>query len=371
MRSKITHCKYKEITIESEMRVVFGVLIFALTLISANGRPGEVLGDSFPKFEKQGAIYAAAEAPDGGFFVMGDFTAVDGVPRPGLAKLDANGNLDRAFAPKVKPDFVDSTTLATQEPREQLGYYWGNPLRPERLLPLSNGGVIVIGEDRWGSLGERWEVRTANGESDTEALSEIVKSGPMRATPLFEQSGRLFVKLKLGDRSEFRAYRCEDFSSDPILELPENIEMIFPAPEGMLWGVFNGADEGEAPQSYVKRLFFDGSTDQSFDPIRDLSSGASISGTGPDIMRLSIYQPRLGFGGYYPVKQKIGACCFSPENNQAVRINHEFPYGGYAGAFAVDCEIGLIAVDLIFATFLGKQKKGKTRVFKFLWPAPR
>lgn len=129
--------------------ILAGFLSVVLPVLSGYARPGEVLPKILPDFEKQGTVFAAAEAPDGSFFVMGDFTTVDGVSRPGLAKLDASGRLDESFAPEVGPNVVTVHTLAPQHPREQFGFYWSSPTRSERLLPLSTGGVIVMGELGW------------------------------------------------------------------------------------------------------------------------------------------------------------------------------------------------------------------------------
>lgn len=53
-------------------------------------------------------------SPDGGMFLLGDFDHVNGDPRPGLARLTAQGELDAQFSPSasVLPD-ISMTQIAT------------------------------------------------------------------------------------------------------------------------------------------------------------------------------------------------------------------------------------------------------------------
>jgi uncharacterized delta-60 repeat protein len=59
------------------------------------GRPGSV-DDAFSA-NLDGAVLSIAPLPDGAVFVAGEFTAADGVPRTGLARLNADGSLDPGF----------------------------------------------------------------------------------------------------------------------------------------------------------------------------------------------------------------------------------------------------------------------------------
>lgn len=74
---------------------LFLVACLAGPLASAN----EVLPDRFPELSTQALIQEVEVAADGSAFLLGDFTAVDGIPRPGLAKLTPGGTLDAGFAP--------------------------------------------------------------------------------------------------------------------------------------------------------------------------------------------------------------------------------------------------------------------------------
>lgn len=55
-----------------------------------------------PTFTKNGGhsnLYSIAAAPDGKLYMLGNFDNVGGSPRPGIARLHADGSLDTSFAP--------------------------------------------------------------------------------------------------------------------------------------------------------------------------------------------------------------------------------------------------------------------------------
>jgi uncharacterized delta-60 repeat protein len=56
-------------------------------------------------------VNAIALEPDGGFYIAGDFSTVDGVARPGLARLLADGLLDLRFQPESIGFQSDGNTL--------------------------------------------------------------------------------------------------------------------------------------------------------------------------------------------------------------------------------------------------------------------
>lgn len=69
----------------------------------ASGPVGRLGRDGAPlavaRFD--GPIVASAPAPGGGRYVVGPFTTVDDLPRPGVARLTAAGALDATFAPEA------------------------------------------------------------------------------------------------------------------------------------------------------------------------------------------------------------------------------------------------------------------------------
>ncbi|MCX6893100.1 MAG: hypothetical protein NTX51_16510 [Verrucomicrobia bacterium] len=60
-------------------------------------KPGTAIQDSY------GGVDAIAVQPDGRILIGGAFSAFDGVPRPNLARLNADGTLDTTFVPAALP----------------------------------------------------------------------------------------------------------------------------------------------------------------------------------------------------------------------------------------------------------------------------
>ena len=78
-----------------------------------------VIDTSFkPQFD--GPVRAVQAAPDGGVFVGGHFTTVNGRARPGLVKLTASGAVDTGFRPWFGSGSVNDLELATIRGRQRL-----------------------------------------------------------------------------------------------------------------------------------------------------------------------------------------------------------------------------------------------------------
>jgi uncharacterized delta-60 repeat protein len=56
-------------------------------------------GFTSPTFEREGSVREIAVGADGKSVITGDFTKVNGVPRPGIARLNADGTIDAVFSP--------------------------------------------------------------------------------------------------------------------------------------------------------------------------------------------------------------------------------------------------------------------------------
>lgn len=74
-----------------------GVPYDVSNLVAFDANTGQVVSAFGPQFNK--AVRAVENAPGGGVYVGGDFTSVNGVPRPGLVKLTATGQIDTTFKP--------------------------------------------------------------------------------------------------------------------------------------------------------------------------------------------------------------------------------------------------------------------------------
>ncbi len=89
-------------------------------------------GTLLPIAQPNGPLSAVEALPQGGALVAGEFTAVDGLPRTGLTRLNPDGSVD--------PGFLPPTLLASPIP--QFGV---PPAKINCLLSLANGRIVAGG----------------------------------------------------------------------------------------------------------------------------------------------------------------------------------------------------------------------------------
>ena len=82
------------------MKTLFLALAFAASL--AHAAPGDV--DALNAGITGSYVNATAVQPDGKIIIGGIFTAVLGVPRSNIARLNTDGTLDTGFDPKANCD---------------------------------------------------------------------------------------------------------------------------------------------------------------------------------------------------------------------------------------------------------------------------
>ena len=115
------------------------------TSVTVDGKPvSPVLEDAgtlrldLPTFNSNppvtnGTVYAMLEQPDGKIVISGDFTSVNGVYRPAIARLHPDGGLDLGFVPIPLPHYDGSPT----------------PYKITALALQSDGKIIIGGDFRY------------------------------------------------------------------------------------------------------------------------------------------------------------------------------------------------------------------------------
>ena len=79
------------------------LLVLAVSLGTAHAQTEEVVKSAFGGGEGvNGEVLAMAVQTDGKIIIGGRFSAVNGVPRNNIARLNADGTLDRSFADKME-----------------------------------------------------------------------------------------------------------------------------------------------------------------------------------------------------------------------------------------------------------------------------
>ena len=239
-------------------------------------KPGEITQSNLPRLRSEATVVATAIAEDGSVFLMGDFDEVDGIPRPGLAKLTSSGHLDSSFEPQlgvemriqVRSDLPNTTSLIPNHPVPlQSAFDNGNTIRfddkprpylyPEtELFALNEGRLFVRNETAWTIL-------DANGVIDDLAFPGFDRTSAS-ALPQLLQDNRLIV-LTDDDRLVALDLANGDLT-DPTFELDPlwtgTIQQAVSAGSGKLW-LLSRRDRFMV----VCRLNSDGTMDTTFPPL--------------------------------------------------------------------------------------------------------
>jgi uncharacterized delta-60 repeat protein len=98
--------------------------------------PGSVDESFHPEFLRAGTVTRVAVVEGGGVYVAGSFTQLQGTPATNFARLDAQGKVDRSFAPTV--DWATTRQVALGAPGASI-------MVSSLVVPLADGGVLVSG----------------------------------------------------------------------------------------------------------------------------------------------------------------------------------------------------------------------------------
>jgi len=209
------------------MKITATLLLLQSILCSAQ----TVLPDQFPQFSTEATIQEVALAPDGGTFIRGNFQAIDGIHRPGLAKLQPNGTLDLEFAPLAQPG-----TLFLDQFGEPVYEYsgWAAAGQPPTLFPLSNGNLI------WSDIYGHW-LRGPNGQPIPNSFAGFDLEIEEEPEPQFERDGEVCLVIRrTNEPNEIAFADPVDGSHLRSLALPEEFSVyhtfsVRPADDGKLW----------------------------------------------------------------------------------------------------------------------------------------
>jgi uncharacterized delta-60 repeat protein len=214
-----------------------------------------------------GAEFNVLWQPDGRILLRGAFTNVNGVPRPGLARLHADGSLDASFAP-------DGIV--------------GGEGRYMSLMALQNDGRLLVA----GSFGSNQTLLrlSADGSLDPTFHAELPDaSHPLSVSALaIQQDGKILI----GSHCETALFRLNpDGSLDRGFQRPNMVLgfvwKIVVQPDGRILAAADfGMVDGLTRRS-LARFNADGSLDATFDP--GLAAGPDRwSYDWPDVRALAL-----------------------------------------------------------------------------------
>lgn len=279
-------------------------LIFVLACALTQARPGSLVPFARPELEAIGTVMRTAIDDDGSVFIYGDFHAVDGIPRPGLAKLQPNGRLDETFTPAVTlGNRPWSPAFATNTRPTYFGAFWrGDVLaslddRPARFEPtqifaLGNGNLYLRNH-------EFWTVLDAAGQIDPTALPGFDRNSPA-PVPQFRHQDRLYLIDE--DRKLIALDLSQDDLPDPTFTLDPTITapVLQAIPKGNdLWIMIR-----QEPFDTILRLHADGRVDQSFPPL-ELRNGLANRLVSSHSSGFAIISD---FTGPYVTCARVGGC---------------------------------------------------------------
>ncbi|HXU74934.1 MAG TPA: Calx-beta domain-containing protein [Methylomirabilota bacterium] len=93
-----------------------------------------------------GTIWAMALQPDGKVIIAGEFTSIGGLPRNGIARLNANGSLDTSFDPGTGADGIIYTVALRQDGRIWVGgeFSFIDSVPLKRFARLNGNGSVDL-----------------------------------------------------------------------------------------------------------------------------------------------------------------------------------------------------------------------------------
>lgn len=294
------------------MKITF--LLWSLLLpLTLGARPGDLLPDQFPDLTAQALVTSAVTTEEGTTFLSGFFTEIDGITRPGLAKLTPSGHLDPSFAP---PTF----SVADFDPDPNI-FIFGVDLERishRTLFPLQNGGIIISGSPLQLEQ-QAWELRNPDGTLNTALLPEFPRKSATPPRPQFKQNGRLFIMRRNskfavfgGPRiADLTAYQSDTLLPDPTFKLAPDLPappfQASPAADGKIWVLGRAFTEppsqsdfwlGDSPPAHtLYRLLPTGELDLTFAPeiLGNSNNHALLPNPGPGLQIVSNWPGRRFF----------------------------------------------------------------------------
>ncbi len=232
-------------------------LLFLLPVV-LHAQPGSLLSSAFPIPSSHAIVNATSIADDGSIYLSGDFTEVDNIARPGLAKLTPTGTLDLSFSPPPTPT--------------------------SNLYALPTGHVMSIGLDSW-------TLFNPDGSPNIARLTDLPRTTV--PYPQFHTPTRLYL---IADNT-LLAFRSSDLLPDPTFTSPiteDSPHQVVPAADSKLW-LLTGSASLSFPiynpdiHQTLLRLEENGSIDPTFTPITLLAGHSySLESAPSDGFRLII-----------------------------------------------------------------------------------
>ncbi|MDX9750974.1 MAG: delta-60 repeat domain-containing protein, partial [Flavobacteriales bacterium] len=203
-----------------------------------------------------GYVLAALEQSDGRILLAGEFTSYNGVPRNGIARLNADGSLDNSFDP--------GTGVAGSFPAGILA------------MALQPDGKIIVG----GNFDEYngttlYNIARLNTDGSLDGSFDAVTNDYVRAIEL-QPDGKVLIGGDFTDAGGFSFWHIARLNTDGSADLTFNPEGGFGPdyevndierqPDGKILIVGYFSEYNSVPRMRIARLLPNGNLDTTFDP---------------------------------------------------------------------------------------------------------
>ncbi len=244
-----------------------------------------------PEFDKL-SVSALAVQADGKILIGGDFKSVNGIGRPGLARLQTRGDLDTGFNPAALPGVVGA--IATLPDDKVLVGGTGGLLRlngdgsiDSKFSPTVGSSLFAVARDGKIVVKDSDHVRRLNADGTIDpsfALTQFDFIGTINAL-LIQPDGKVLVSgffqaagtLGRAGLARLNSNGTVDVDFDPQLEFPGEVSAVLAGSDGkmLVGGSFDFVNG--VPANGIARLNPDGSVDRQFRS----RSGPLPAGLGP------------------------------------------------------------------------------------------
>ncbi len=244
-------------------QLILFVFIFAFSISAAGEVDLTFSGSAYGELANQGQVYVVKTQPDGKILIGGRFTEVQGFAASGLARLNADGTVDRTFK---APD------LTSYNPNNGTSFFGGEIY----AIAVQSDGKIVVGGNIFigifGQIGARNGIKrlNADGSNDSSFFIELMTPGSEVSDIKLQPDGKILLGggFALGPSNSTRnlARLNSDGTNDTTFSADTSNtqikELDIQSDGKIIAGGYSGTIS--TPSARVYRFYTDGTKDLSF-----------------------------------------------------------------------------------------------------------
>ncbi len=235
------------LAVQSDGKVLAGHSA-GITRLNPDGSPDGSFSANVGEFWEDGGVYSIVVQPDGKVLIGGYFSTVNGTTRNGIARLNANGSLDRDFFAGAVLCCAGTLALQPDGKLLVLGVFSVNGTNRYSIARLNGNGTLDA-------------TFTADEEVSSPSHMALQPDGRILVEGYFTSGGYGIVRLNADGSMDDTLN-----ASLPVYEGFPNVASLTAQPDGkvLVSGPFTSVNA--ATRNRIARLNADGSLDVGFDP---------------------------------------------------------------------------------------------------------